>query len=614
MVVRLSLLLAIFLLLGACAKVGSPYGGPKDTDPPVVLKTDPPDSSVNFIPQRNITLFFDEFIQLENVFEEVMLSPPIEENVMAQVKGRKVVVQFPRDIEFKQTTYTLSFGNAIVDNNEGNVLENYEYIFSFKDYIDTLSVEGRVIDAFNYAPHEERFLAMLYRNLNDSAPLVEKPDYASRSTDDGGFMLHNLENGTYRLFALKDANGNMLYDLPDEEVAFSDSLIVLEPEKFKDDLVVRDSLLFQLLNNTDSTAIDSVNTDSILAANRLYTIYTELLFFKRQSRNQYMTNNTRARPEQLVFTFNEPLYQPLRINALSYPEKDSAWYLSSRDLQNDTVEFWLTDTTMIADDSLVFEVHYYVYDSLENYIEKTDTLVMRYTPEKKRESRGSGFLSSLRNEKEAADSIEKPPVLELSNSIDRPGALDLNKRITISSQTPVADFHVDSFRLFRMEDTIPFPERIEVMRDTQQINRLIVRYTPEELTTYKLVIPDSAVTDIYGLANDSTVMVFKTQALDFYGTLTIGMSNIIQPTILQLLDSKNEEIVRQVRLHADDQVRFEYLYPKEYLLKVVIDENDNGEWDTGDYLLKKQPEKVRYYHQKLNVRANWEIEIAWSLE
>ena len=184
----LVVLFFLFISVG-CAKIGSPYGGPKDEDPPKVVKTNPPENSVNFIPQKKIFIFFDEYIQLKDIYQEMILSPPLEERVLAQIRGKGIVVEFPENAVFDTTTYTLSFGNAITDNNEGNILPNYQYVFSLKSYLDTMNVEGKILSAFDLSPDKERMLVMLYRNLNDSAPLHEKPSYVCRSDESGFFSV-----------------------------------------------------------------------------------------------------------------------------------------------------------------------------------------------------------------------------------------------------------------------------------------------------------------------------------------------------------------------------------------------------------------------------------------
>ncbi len=604
------LTLSLLVLITACAKIGTPYGGPVDEDPPKIVKTNPPENSVNFSVQKNIEITFDEYIQLQNVYQELIVSPPLEERVVAQLKGKSIVVQFSKDAVFDTTTYTINFGNSIVDNNESNVLKNYEFIFSLKDHIDSMKVEGRVLNAFNHSPDEERMYFMLYKNLNDSAPLLENPTYISRANKEGYFSLHNLETGLYRLFGLKDVNANMIFDIPEEQIAFYDSIVELTPERFKDDIIIEDTMLVKLLAQNDSVLSDSSVHDSLISKQRKYSFNTELLFFTEKIKNQYLVDFLRPQKEQLFFHFNEPLADTFHIMPLNF-QYSKSWYILDAARNNDTLIFWLTDTSLIELDSLQFNVTYPVYDSLGFLIPFNDTLFLVSKAVKDEKKRG-------RRNKDKEDEPKEEEVIEvkrlaLSNNIKNAGSFDLNKNIDIITKTPCFNFRTDRFQLFFLEDTLEYPRKIEIIRDTNSFYRYSISYEPEELTTYKVIILDSALTDIYGSANDTTIFQFKTRAADFYGILSINLSNINDPIILQLLD-ENERIVKQHFIKDDQRIRYEYLHPKKYILKIIVDSNNNGKWDTGNYLKKIQPERVLYYSKEINIRSNWEIDINWPLD
>lgn len=601
----------LLLVLIACAKIGSPLGGPVDEDPPVVIKTTPLDSSVNYSPKKNIEITFDEFIQLEDIYQELIISPPLDEKPAAQLKGKSIVVQFPRDAKFDTTTYTISFGNSIVDNNEGNVLRNYEFVFSLKDYIDSMNVEGRVINAFNHTPDEERMFVMLYKNLNDSAPLLEKPSYISRTNEEGYFSLHNLETGHYRLFALKDANSNLMFDLPGEQIAFHDSIIELTSDRFKDNIIIRDSTLAYLINQQDSVVTDSTLSDSLKKQPSIYSYNTQMVSFTQLLKNQYMVDYLRKEDEQLFFTFNESLSDTFHIHPVNF-QPSGTWYLLDANKTRDTLIYWLTDTNAIGMDSIRFEVTFPIYDSLGILTPFTDTLLLI---SQAREEESLKPRRSKKKEKEndqTEEEIKPVKKLMLSNNIKNTNAFDLDKKIGIITKTPCFDFNADKIHLYLIQDTLEIPQKFTAFKDTNSLYRIYINYQPEELTSYKVVIYDSALSDIYGTGNDTTIFNFKTQSSDYYGILTINLLNIKSPVILQLMNEK--EIVLSQKFFASDQrIRYEYMIPKKYKLKVIIDSNDNGKWDTGNYLKKIQPEKVIYFPQEINVRSNWEIDYSWPL-
>jgi hypothetical protein len=607
-----SLVLVIsFILIGSCAKIGSPYGGPKDEDPPKVVKTVPPDRSTNFIPRKSITITFDEYIKLVDIFNELIISPPLEDRAIAQVKGNKVVVELPKDVTFDTTTYTISFGNSIVDNNENNILENYSYVFSLKDYLDSMSVEGRLVNSFDHKPSEERFLVMLYKNLNDSAPLLERPKYIDRTDETGNFAINNIEIGTYRLFALKDANANLIFDLQDETIAFSDSLVKLTPERFKDDIVISDSTLLAQIANADSIQLDSLQTDSILRSQSRYTYFTEMVFFTQELKNQYMIDYLRPQPEKLFFSFNEPVADTFSITPLNYIPSDNNWYLPDISKENDTMIFWLLDTTMISRDSLQFQVQYPVYDSLEQLFAKIDTLYLTTKREVTKENRKR--KDKARDEESTEIKPDHVKYINLLSNVKNRGTLDLNKPITFSLNSPIETFRPEQFSLMRLVDTLEVNENFTLGQDSSSMYRMIMGFTPEELTDYKIQILDNAITDIYGETNDTTVLSFKTQAEDYYGVLSVHINHVHEQVIVQLLNEE-EKILKQDFIESDQTIRYPYLTPKKYLLKAIIDRNGNGKWDTGNYLKKIQPERVIYFKSELNVRANWEIEMSWFLD
>lgn len=604
-------LLLVIAVLG-CAKVGSPYGGPKDDKPPQVVKTKPPINSTKFVPQKKIVITFDEYIQLKDIFQEMIISPPLEGNVMAQMSGKSLIVEFPKEAVFDTTTYTLSFGNAILDNNEGNVLENYEYVFSLNDYLDTLNIEGKIVNAFNHKADEERMFVMLYKNLADSAPLLEKPQYVCKADKEGIFSMHNLEAGIYRIFALKDMNTNLLFDLPNEQIAFSDSTIELTPERFQDDIIIDDSLLYAEIAGQDSINTDTTAIDSISKQQRAYTFHTEMLFFKQEVKNQYMSNNLRLRPDQLIFGFFQTLADTVSLFPLNYQPHAENWYLLDQNKSNDSLIYWLTDTAMISMDSLQVEICYPVYDSSETIYFTRDTLMMIAQKEKSSSLRGSKDRGR-ENKKDKPAEIVMDKTFAFQHNITNAGAFDLNKKIILTTPTPAYKLIPERIKLFRMQDTVEIPVQCQVMHDSDSFYRFIIDYEPEEFTSYRLLIPDSTITDIYGVTHDTLRINFKTQAEDYYGSLTAHLSGVKSPLVLQLLDDK-ENIVLERGVSADQDVRFEYLYPKQYILKLIVDNNGNGKWDTGNYLKKLQPEKVIYYSQPIDIRSNWEMDFSWQLE
>lgn len=213
------LLSAAILVFGGCAKITAPTGGPKDTTPPKVLKTDPADGTVQF-GEKHIRIYFDEFITLNNPSEKVLISPPLATTPEYLIKGKSLIIKF-KDTLRANTTYNMVFSDCIKDYHEGNPQSYFHYSFSTGDSLDDYMIRGILYDAKTLAPAKD-FLVMLYKGSADSLPRTTLPDYVSKSLSDGSFSLKNITAGEYRIFALKDINANFRYDLPNEEIAFLD--------------------------------------------------------------------------------------------------------------------------------------------------------------------------------------------------------------------------------------------------------------------------------------------------------------------------------------------------------------------------------------------------------
>ncbi len=224
LVFSLGLLLTAFLAQ-RCANAVAPTGGPKDTTPPVVVAAMPENQSTHFIGKK-IEITFDEFITLENANQNVMISPPLKEKLDIKLKNKTVVVKFKENL-VPNTTYTINFGSAIKDLHEGNPFKDYVYSFSTGDHIDTLSITGKVVDAETMKPIENVYVGLYAadRDNLDSLPMTTAPNYISKTDKEGQFSLNGLADKSYRVFALKDANANLYFDLANEASAFHDMLV-----------------------------------------------------------------------------------------------------------------------------------------------------------------------------------------------------------------------------------------------------------------------------------------------------------------------------------------------------------------------------------------------------
>ncbi len=220
-------LIALSSLLFRCANPLPPDGGPKDERPPQVVQEK---SSQNFqtnYTKKPIEIAFDEWVEIRDPFNQIIVSPPLRYPYEIYIKKRSVIFEFDEREELRDSaTYTINFGEAIQDFTEGNPADQLRFVFSTGPYIDSLSVRGKIVDARTYEPVEGAVF-MLYENTADSVVRTERPFYFARTNDRGLFTIENVKAGTFKGFALLDNNLNYLFDQAQEAIGFTDSLIVV---------------------------------------------------------------------------------------------------------------------------------------------------------------------------------------------------------------------------------------------------------------------------------------------------------------------------------------------------------------------------------------------------
>jgi len=224
-----ALLILIFLLLIlSCARRGRPEGGPKDEDKPVMVKAEPDYGTVNF-KAKEIKLYFDEFIKLKDISTQLVISPPLKYQpiIVPQGTASKYISIKILDTLQENTTYTFNFGKSVIDNTEGNVLENFKYVVSTGDYIDSLSVKGFIKDALLLKP-DKNIVVMLYKyveNFNDSVVFKERPSYVGAMLDSVNYEITNIRDGKYVLLAMNDNNKNYKYNPKDDKIGFYNGVV-----------------------------------------------------------------------------------------------------------------------------------------------------------------------------------------------------------------------------------------------------------------------------------------------------------------------------------------------------------------------------------------------------
>ncbi len=226
------LLSAIFILCtvyslttfsSGCAQIGAPTGGAKDSIAPVLVKASPDLKHLNFNGNK-ITLTFDEYVEVVEAQNNVLVSPLPKTNPSINYNLRTVTIRL-RDTLQPNTTYSINFGNAIKDVNEGNIFQNFTYVFSTGSTIDSATLKGKLVLA-ETGLVDSTIAVVLYRNADDSAVQKRRPDYMARIKSDGIFRFTNLPEGTFKVYALKDGDGNKFYNSRTELFAFHDAPVI----------------------------------------------------------------------------------------------------------------------------------------------------------------------------------------------------------------------------------------------------------------------------------------------------------------------------------------------------------------------------------------------------
>lgn len=264
---RLLVYLLCTLCLCRCANIGNPEGGPRDTTPPIIqIDESTPNLQRNFNPvtlDEPIIIKFNEWVKLEDAFKQVVISPPLVYAPKIELKGKGVSVKLdPREVLKENTTYTINFGKAIKDITENLPARNLRFVFSTGPIIDTAFIAGKLIDAITGETKEDQVI-MLYTSDADSVIYKQRPIYFSRSDERGNFIIQNIKDTTYKIFALEDANSNYFYDQDKERIAFLDRRVA--PGEDTTTLVLRYYTSFvrpRIINfNTETAGLIKLQTN-----------------------------------------------------------------------------------------------------------------------------------------------------------------------------------------------------------------------------------------------------------------------------------------------------------------------------------------------------------------
>lgn len=589
---------AFLLTLVACASIGNPDGGPFDEDPPVLLEAIPKINATN-VKGRKFVLNFDENIKLEKAFEKVVVSPPQTEMPEIKYSAKKVSVEL-LDTLLPNMTYSIDFSDAIVDNNEGNPYENFAYVFSTGDTVDTLAVSGTVLNAQDLEPVKGVTVG-LHSCLDDTAFTKKTFERISRTDSRGRFTIKGIAPGKYRVYALGDANQNYIFDQKSEKIAYQE--MIIEPfaaPAVRPDTVWRDSVTIDTIRMVDYIRFQP---DDIV-----------LRLFNEEMYMQQLVKYPRQDHHKIVMFFAAPNQELPKIEGLGFDASDA--YLLEPSLKKDTLTLWFKDSLVYRNDTLPMTVTYKVLDSIGNMIDRTDTLYI--SARKKWET-----VKRIENEileKEIKDFNKKakkqvgydennPPVYEPPTKVlpvrfSGSGTMDVNGKCRFRFEEPLMSIDTSMIHLSIKSDTlwVPIPFVFRQEKNSIRGYDIFAEWRPGE--TYLLQADSAAFKGLYGGVSKLFRQEMRCRDLDEYAVLYLNINGVGDNAIVQLITS-DEKVVQEART-SGGRCAFYFLKPNTYYLRLILDENNNGKWDTGDYAKGLQPEKVFYYNHSLELRPMFE--------
>ena len=522
----------LLLITVGCAKRGSITGGLKDTIAPVLKVSFPENFSKNF-KGNEIKLVFDENIKLKNLNKQLIISPPMkyEPSILPTTPSKTITIKI-KDTLQPNTTYSFNFGQSIADNNEGNPFNQFKYVFSTGDYIDSLSLGGTVKNA--YDKEVESFVSVMLYEVNDSfkdsVVFNETPRYVTNTLDSlKTFRLENLKAGKYFLVAMKDYNSNNKYNPKTDKIGFSKDFITIPNDTVYELELFKETLPFKTFKPSQASG------------NRLILGYEGKVNSATDSPKIILKNNTEVLSNIIT----------------KFPKKDS-------------LQIW--------------------YKPI-----KVDSLTLAVAKDKYE----ANFSFKIKDQKK--DTLNITPV--------QSGILNFRDKFTLESSTPLTHFDNSRMKLIN-KDSISVAFTTEYDEFNQ---KLFFDFKKEPTENYTFEILPGALTDFFEKQNDTLTYKIATKNTSDYGNLTVTLQNVKQfPIIIELTNIKGDVLATEYT-ENNTTIDFNLIEPALYTLRIIYDTNKNKEWDSGNYLEKRQAEEVIYFSKEIDIRANWDVNQIFDL-
>jgi len=545
---------ALFVL--GCARQTSPTGGPKDTIPPNLIQSNPRDGQTNFKSQQ-IELIFDETVVLNNVKEELIITPDIQKEYEINAKKNRVIIKLTSEL-LDTTTYALKFREAVLDITERNPPLDLKLAFSTGDYIDSLSIAGTVFDPLT--SKEIKNVTIAIYNQDTFNILQHKPAYFSKSNDKGAYMIANLKPGNYHIYAFDDKNKNLMVDSKSELYGFLNDVKILT-------------------TNMKDVAIPMVHLDA-----RPLKI-------------------TSARPTTTYFTIKTTK----NLKTYSITSKDIETLYTSFGEDNANIRIY---NNLIDQDSI--PIHFVGIDSIDNKIDTT--LYLKFS---QRTIKPEAFKATTSNFEVLADKGILTGKLHFNKPIRTINYDSILYRIDSANVIKIqnADISIDSIhntmtirKTFEKTLLAKKPPPATRAEKEARLKELKPTAKSQPIKNQLYIAPSSFIS----IESDSSARL--SQAVEPLTLETTGVIHVKIETkepnfIIQLLNKQNEVVQTKINTIA---VSFEDLPPADYQIRVVLDRNADGNWSPGNVLKQDEPEPITFYrnekgNQGINIKANWEL-------
>jgi hypothetical protein len=496
----------------------------------------------------------------------IFLSPPLEKKPKYKMQGKSLVVSFESDLD-SNTTYTLDITGAVADNNEGNFFEGFTLVFSTGDQIDSMGMTGLVQDCNTLKPIKGATV-LLYKDHADSAVFLHRPNAAAKTDEWGFFSLRNIQDTVYRVYAIRDANNNNIYEPDQESIAFLD-------EPYRPVTVFNDSLYEFKKFNMKDTALCLARKNDV-----------ELNVFREKPSKQFIVKKERVGLRTAFLTFMAP---GVNIHSMKVKGLPAEKLISQINPQKDSLELWVNDQRKMPD-TLFLDINYDKTDTLGELVPTDETVKLALSKEMRAELQ----KSSQRN-------VKHEDTIAVFKSVADPTTVE-QYGFRLEFKYPLIQEAWDSLTFWSVNPRQQEKkEKFKVSRDPDNLRLYTVMPTEKLMQgfDYHLKIPYRKFRDVNGYYNDSTELKVTLPNDEKLSSISMELSHVGKNRyIVDLLTEKRDKVIRSFIVESDQTVLFPYVKAGKYCVRITEDRNSNGLVDTGNVLEHRQPEKVRFFKIK----------------